>query len=57
MIVICRPNPYTARTVRAAVIEKNGELGASQGVSVIWTRRSLPGPPEMVKTRFHSRTW
>lgn len=27
------------------------------GVSVIWTRRSFPGPPDTVRTRFHSRTW
>lgn len=27
------------------------------GVSVICTRRSFPGPPDTVRTRFHSRTW
>src|SRR4051794_6421364 len=29
----------------------------SYGVSVMRARRSWPGPPDTVSTRFHSRTW
>lgn len=51
--------PRSAHTLWAESgrrVRKKPAADRHYGVSVIWTRRTLPGPPDIVSTRFHSRT-
>src|SRR5262245_728664 len=49
-------NRWIRRRVQDGLKVETASRKDGQGVSVIWTRRSFPGPPETVRTRFHSRT-